>query len=242
MGPALREAVERHTGVSTDNLSYVAPRQPSPPPFGWPTVSNPQWPRTFGAGLPQPQSILSSLLSPPGLAQAAIPTQTASTYASKLAPLLPSRMPDSGVSAVARMAGEQSPLAGNQSPPAPVPVGYQDTERRWPGYGPPPTIWDPWAEQFIKGMQGFINSIRPNSNSGTRRLPNTDYCHERFDQEEKRCGEKFPEPEHERWWNACRERAQERRRQCIANGGKPRLGEPPEYDWDDVPEDFPPSK
>ena len=77
---ALREIMERHTGVSADDLRYVAPYQPSPPPFGQPPITNPQWPRTFDADLSPRQIVLSSLLSPPGLAQVGTPTQSTSGY------------------------------------------------------------------------------------------------------------------------------------------------------------------
>src|SRR5436309_1123120 len=87
---ALLEIMERHTGVSADNLNYVAPYQPSPPPFGQPPITAPQWPHTFDAELSPRQFILSSLLSPPSMAQAGTPTQSTTGCASQLAPLPPS--------------------------------------------------------------------------------------------------------------------------------------------------------
>src|SRR5258708_38567360 len=60
---ALREIMERHTGVRADSL---APYQPAQPPFGQPPITNPQWPQSFDAELSPRQFILSSLLSPPG--------------------------------------------------------------------------------------------------------------------------------------------------------------------------------
>src|SRR5438445_7722208 len=38
---ALREIMERHTGVSADDLRFAAPYQPAPPPFGQPPITNP---------------------------------------------------------------------------------------------------------------------------------------------------------------------------------------------------------
>src|SRR5882757_2837513 len=101
---ALREIMERHTGVSADDLRYAAPYQPAPPPFGQPPVITPQWPRNFDDDLSTRQIILSSLLSPPGLTQAATPVQSTSAYASKFPPPFPSEMPDSDVTATPLMA------------------------------------------------------------------------------------------------------------------------------------------
>lgn len=56
---------------------------------------------------------------------------------------------------------------------------------------------------------------------------NDDFCYDRWDKEDQRCGQ----------WRAlgpravaaCRTRAADRRNLCVANGGKPNPNEPPEY-------------
>jgi len=56
---------------------------------------------------------------------------------------------------------------------------------------------------------------------------NDDFCHDRWEKEDKRCSQ----------WSglggrvvaACKTRAADRRNLCVSNGGKPNPEEPPEY-------------
>jgi hypothetical protein len=233
---ALRDIMERHTGVSADSL---APYQPLQPPFGEPPITNPQWPRSFDAELSPRQFILSSLLSPPGLAQAATPTQSTSAYTSQLAPLLPSGMPDAAATATSLMADGLGQFMPGQSSttPAPVPAHYQDTERRWPGGGGVPTWWDPWYDQTINGIQGLIHFFRSNRGASTPRGGDDENCFDRWQRELERCRdirEQLGEP---RYLNACYERANYRHNLCVGNGGKPNPNEPNEYGPRDIPND-----
>jgi hypothetical protein len=112
-------------------------------------------------------------------------------------------------------------------------VSDQATTRPWwiplgPGSG-----WEPWAEQFIKGMQGLINQFRSRSGGGgAPRGGDGEDCHDRWEREDARCV-KF-RPWNDDWrFAACKERASNRRNLCIANGGRPDPEEPAEYDYRD---------
>jgi hypothetical protein len=236
---ALREIMERHTGVSANDLRYVAPYQPSQPPFGQPPITNPQWPHTFDAEFSPRQIILSSLLSPSGLAQAATPTQSASAYASKFPPSFPSEMPDTDVTATPLMADGSGQFAPGQSPttPAPIPVADQHTERRWPGAGAPPSVWDAWYDHSIKGIRGLIHSFRSNSGASTPRGGDDEDCNDRWQREHERCREFIGKLRDPRYLDACYERANYRHRLCVGNGGKPNPNEPDEYGLQDIPND-----
>jgi len=226
---ALRDIMERQTGVNVDDLRYAAPYQPAPPPFGQPPITTPQWPQTFGAELSPQQLILSSLLPPPGLAQAAAPMQ-------KFAPLPPSGMPHSDVTIpplIADGSGQFTPRPSSTTP-APVPVAYQDAERRWPGGDTLPSPWDPWYDQTIKGIQGLIRYFRSNRGASTPRGGGDDYCVNRWENEYDRC--KYRE---EKWRSDCNRRAAIRLDQCVRYNGNP-PNEPPEWSKADEKESFNP--
>ena len=235
---ALREIMERHTGVSADDLNYMPAYQTSPSPFGQPPITNPQWPRTFDADLSPRQIILSSLLSPPGLAQAGTPTQSTSDYASKFPQSFPSEMPDSDVTATPLMAegsGQFTPRPSSTTP-APVPVHYQDTERRWPGGGGLPTPWDTWYDGTIKGIGRLIHSFRSTRGASTPRDEYEDYCVNRWEAEDARCNNRK-----KKWQPDCRERASVRRNLCYQYKGNP-PDEPREWSTADEEEWFDPSR
>jgi hypothetical protein len=228
---ALREIMERHTGVRADDLRYAAPYQPAPPPFGQPPVTHPQWPRNFDDDLSTRQIILSSLLSPPSLAQAAPPTQ-------KFAPFPPSGMPDFDRTATPLMAdgSGQFPPRPSSTMPAPIPVHDQDAKRMWPGGGGVPTWWDSWYDDSIKGIGGLIHSFRSTRGASTPRDEYEDYCVQRWAEEDARCKDRD-----RKWQPDCRERASKRRNLCYQYKGRPPY-EPPEWSTADEKEWFDPSR
>jgi hypothetical protein len=235
---ALREIMERHTGVRADDLRFVAPYQPSPPQFGQPSIINPQWPRTFDTEPSPGQIISSSFLRPPGWAEAMTPAQSTSAYASKFPQSFPYEMPDSDVTATPLMAegsGQFTPRPSSTTP-APIPVHYQDTERRWPGGGGLPTPWDTWYDGAIKGIGGLIHSFRSTRGASTPRGGDDDYCVNRWENEWDRC--KYRD---EKWRPDCRRRAGVRLDQCVRYNGKP-PNEPPEWSKADEEERFNPRR
>jgi hypothetical protein len=113
------------------------------------------------------------------------------------------------------------------------PVSYQtDTKPWWIPMGPG-TGFEPWAEHFIKGMQGLINYFRSRSGTGGPRGGDEEDCYTRWEREDARC-EQF-RPWGDRPFRACKDRASNRRNLCVRNGGQPDPAEPPEYDWRDIP-------
>jgi hypothetical protein len=157
----------------------------------------------FGTGRPQPDSVA----SPFGLPQPPSHAGYGGSDAARLQQPSPSGL-------VERVSDQATTRPGW------IPLG--------PGSG-----WEPWADQFIKGMQGLINQFRSRSGGGgAPRGGDGEDCHDRWEREDARCVEFRP-------WNddwrfrACKERASNRRNLCIANGGRPDPEEPPEYDYRD---------
>jgi hypothetical protein len=164
----------------------------------------------FGAGGPPP----SSASSPFGLPQ-------------------PQPQAGYGGSDAARPGDRAIPSAFQPSRSSLV-VRVSDQAATRPGWIPlgPGSGWEPWADQFIKGMQGLINQFRSHSGGGAPRGGDGEDCHDRWEREDARCV-KF-RPWNDDWrFRACKERASERRNSCIRNGGRPDPKEPPEYDYRD---------
>jgi hypothetical protein len=121
-----------------------------------------------------------------------------------------------------------------QPSPSGLVVRVSDQATTRPGWIPlgPGSGWEPWADQFIKGMQGLINYFRSRSGGGTPSGGDGDDCYDRWEREDARCV-KF-RPWNDNWrFRACKERASYRRNLCIGNGGRPDPEEPPEYDYRD---------
>jgi hypothetical protein len=113
-----------------------------------------------------------------------------------------------------------------------VPVsGNATTRPAWVPLGPG-TGWEPWADQFIKGMQGLINQFRSRSGASAPSGGDGDDCYERWEREDARC-KRFQPFEDKRYFRACKERASARRDLCMRNGGRPDPEEPAEYDYGD---------
>jgi hypothetical protein len=149
---------------------------------------------------------------------------------------LPQPQPQTGYggSDAAQPGGRTVPSAFSQPPPSTlvVPVSGQPTTR--PGWIPlgPGSGWEPWADQFIKGMQGLINQFRSRSGAGAPRGGDGEVCDDRWEREDARC-KKFLPWKDKRHFGACKERASERRNRCVRNGGRPDPEEPAEYDYGD---------
>jgi hypothetical protein len=119
--------------------------------------------------------------------------------------LEPTSRPDLANSASSNSLGPFSPWMMQSTPPAfspfadfsstyltqstpttsAVPVSYQSTERPW--WEAPPSPFEPWADQFIKGIQGLIEffnrSRRPSGN------PNAPGCKEEWAKARADCAE-----------------------------------------------------
>jgi len=202
---ALRDIMERQTGVSADDLRYVDPYQPSEPMFGQPPITNAQWHRTHNA-----------------------------------APFLPSRMPDPDVTTTLLMPDGSGQFAPRplSTAPAPMPVAYQDAERRWPSGGTLPTPWDPWYDQTIKGIQGLIKFFRSNRGANTPRGGGDDEsCYDRWERELQNCRDFIGKLRNPRYLDACYKKANARHDLCVRNGGRPDPEEPDEYGLQDIPND-----
>jgi hypothetical protein len=115
--------------------------------------------------------------------------------------------------------------------------------RSLPGPIPPEAI-EEWWKHTVWGHQGLFDFLyqmwqKSIGGVGSRRGrdDDDDKCNERWQREYGRCPE-FKQA-HYRYQLACEARAGDRLSLCIKNKGKPSWDEPPEYGWDDVPEDFP---
>ena len=177
---AVREGWE--TQLRRDPIGWepVAPSEPPQPAFGAP-ISGALWPPfpahgDLGGG-PMPSS---PLLSQADISTLPPPPRGAPPFASDFGP---SQQP-SGMSAGTRMV-QLGSLPGaspfdRSMPVTPTPVGYADTVRPRPW---PPGIFDPWAEHFIKGIQGLLNSgSRPTAGD-----PSAPGCKEEWDEARKLC-------------------------------------------------------
>jgi hypothetical protein len=161
------------------------------------------------------------------------------TASSRFAPSPTSGMTDDGVRVMAQMPGGSNPFEPRQpsSPSVRVPVAYQDAERRWPGVGLPPTVWDPRADEFVRGMQGLIKYYRSRWGTNPPRGGDDEDCNDRWQREHERCREFIGKLRDPRYLDACYERANARHRLCVGNGGKPNPNEPEEYGLQDIPND-----
>jgi len=108
----------------------------------------------------------------------------------------------------------------------------------------PPEVIEEWWKQTVLGHRGLFDFLYQMWRKGIGavgggggRDDDDDRCYDRWLREYGRCPE-FRRA-HYRYQLACEARANDRLRLCMRNRGNPNWDEPPEYDWDDVPEDFP---
>ncbi len=90
-----------------------------------------------------------------------------------------------------------------------------------------------WTEQFIRGMQGLINTMRSAGRGSRGGLPNTDHCHDRWAAEQARCWQRRDDYAHRDFLGGCLERARTRDQMCVGNGGTPDPNEPKEWGPED---------
>jgi hypothetical protein len=100
------------------------------------------------------------------------------------------------------------PYPGPNVPPLQIPL--LDTWKKW---GPVLEVFPHMISEFAR----------------RRARGKNDYCHERFEDEEKECLVHKGDSVHPDYYHGCIERAEERRRKCIANGGRPHPDEPPNW-------------
>lgn len=116
-----------------------------------------------------------------------------------------------------------------------IPIGYADSTRPW--WAPAPGPFGPWEKQYQEGMSGLYNYLRGLGSRAGTSSGDDDFCYNRWEKEDARCGQFYPFGV--RYYQACKTRASDRRNLCIRNGGKPNPDEPDEYDWKDIPPEFP---
>jgi hypothetical protein len=176
------------------------------------------------------------------------PGFTGATFSNSPASLLPSAKQSTSAPFSPFSSGGSPPPTELTSPAFVTPVSYAATARpSWfpglaPALGPAPSgsVWDPWRDQAIKGIQGlmdFLYRSRAKGGGGGGGRDEED-CYTRHEAETGRCQQFYP-LEEKRWYWACRSRADTRRDLCIRNRGKPHPDEPPEYNWNDIPMDDP---
>jgi hypothetical protein len=155
-----------------------------------------------------------------------------SSMASPFGLLQPQPPAGYGVSDAARPS--EIPSAFQQPSPSTLVVPVSDQATTRPGWIPlgPGSGWEPWADQFIKGMQGLINHFRSRSGAGAPSGGDGEDCFDRWEREDDRCKEFLPWRD-KRYFRGCKERASERRNSCVRNGGRPDPKEPAEYDYRD---------
>jgi hypothetical protein len=123
---------------------------------------------------------------------------------------------------------------GSQWPQSNLVQRVSDDAAARPGWGfpVPQSGWEPWADHFIKGLQGLANYLRSRGGYGGGGGSDDGDCYSRWEAEDARCGQFWP-LESKRPFYACKDRAVARRDRCIRNNGRPDPGEPPEYNWND---------
>jgi hypothetical protein len=155
----------------------------------------------------------------------------------------PINSPNSGLPWPTGQTNYWQPVQSTQQGSWPSTIPVSGTAQTRPWWVPAPAVsgWEPWADEFIKGMQGLYNYFRSRSGAGNRGGDDENQCFDRWNKEIDRCpqfrtmglnGE--PEPRYE---IACRERARARYNLCLRNGGRPDPAEPDEFGWHDIPPD-----
>jgi hypothetical protein len=95
-----------------------------------------------------------------------------------------------------------------------VPVGYRTDEAKPPWWPlSPGDVFDPWREQFLKGMQGLQNFLSSRSRAGKK---SKEECYEQYDEDAAICRAR-----HSR---ACWAQAAERLANCLGGHQIPPLG------------------
>lgn len=165
-------------------------------------------------------------LQPADIASALSPTLTAPSLAFKF-------VPRSGKAPNERALATPSPVVPRGTVPLPfTPASARNLAIPRPWLGPiGPGPFDPWADQFIKGMQGLTSFFRGRSRA-RRRDDDENECDQRFYREQQRCFERWPNMAAD-FRGACIERAKQRRNKCKENGSPGGPGELPEWGDDD---------
>jgi len=78
-----------------------------------------------------------------------------------------------------------------------------------------------WTDHATRSMRGLLDFILRNSKN--------DACHDRYDDEIRRCEQSRWQVAHPDYTHGCKERARDRLNLCIRNGGEPHPDEPPEW-------------
>jgi len=115
-----------------------------------------------------------------------------------------------------------------------MPVGYADRMRP-PLWGPFPDVFGPWREHFIKGFEGAIKYFSGAGSRTSGGRGEDDECDKRYEDERKRCDDRYWQTTAKGQNRACKARATTRWVGCVQNGGTPRPDEPPE--WGDKDEE-----
>ena len=127
-----------------------------------------------------------------------------------------------------------SAFDSSTSSASPMPVGYADRMRP-PLWGAVPDVFGPWREHFIKGFEGAIKYFSGAGSRTSGGRGEDDECYKRYEDERKRCDDRYWQTTAKGQNRACKARATTRWVGCVQNGGTPRPDEPPE--WGDKDEE-----
>lgn len=114
------------------------------------------------------------------------------------APAQAPNYPSPGAMPSNNWAGVRMRPPSSGSPPV-VPVSGQAPSAPWPWWNPPGApgrIFDPWADQFIKGMQGLIDLFQRSGSGfgGGGGDPDAPGCKEEWDEARQQCAEWLSRP------------------------------------------------
>jgi hypothetical protein len=188
---AVRKAWEKRLLGDFSSSRYRASNAPPQQTFDGAPTGNALWPLLL-AGADLGAGPTSSPLFPHADMHSTSPRSPGpSRLASDFVPSQRSVRPSGGDSEMAQLGSWPSPSTFGQSmsPAGSMPVNYQDAARPRPWWDPP-GIFDPWAEQLIRGMQGLLN-FRSRPRAGD---PNAPGCKEEWEAARKQCIEWLSSP------------------------------------------------
>jgi hypothetical protein len=187
----LRQLGEKPSRGDFSSSQYMGLNEPPQQTFGGAPTSSALWPLLLaGTDL-----ALGPTPSSPSFPRADMsfvpPPRGLSRLASDFVPSQRSVRPSGVDSEMAQLGSWPSPSTFGQSmsPAGSMPVNYQDAARPRPWWDPP-GVFDPWAEQFIRGMQGLLN-FRSRPRAGD---PNAPGCKEEWEAARKQCIEWLSSP------------------------------------------------
>jgi hypothetical protein len=210
------------------------PYAPLQPILSGPSMGSSGWAPFYAEASPELTEVpWSPSLRPAEVATALTPTLSAPGRISKFVQPEPADARDHEAATMFQTAGVPNPSAPGQLSPIFTPVSYQNPAVPRPWWVPTGPF-DPWAQNFMKGVQGYINFRRSRTRPRARD-DDDDECWRRFYNERARCLARAPDMPHQDHLGGCIDRAVQRRQACLANGYPGGPGELRE--WGDLDEE-----